>query len=169
MSWIWGILGTLLVAVALVLGIGAMLPQNHVVSRTTELAYPPERVWSTIADVAKYPSWRSGVTSVDLLPPPSGAQAAWREHDTHNGSLGFVASDAVSPTHFTTRISDTDKPFGGGWTFDIAPAPNGGSALTITERGEVYNPFFRFISRFVIGHTKTIDTYIADLKKRLAT
>ena len=168
MSWILWIVGVIVILVALVLGVGAMLPQNHVATRTVELPQPPDRVWNAVADVAKYPSWRSNVTSVDILPTPTGATAAWREHDRH-GSLAYVASDAVEPTHLTTRISDTDKPFGGGWTFDIAQSKSGGSILTITEHGEVYNPLFRFVSRFIIGHTATIDTYIGDLTKHLAS
>ena len=35
--------------------------------------------------------------------------------------------------------------------------------LRITEHGEVYNPLFRFISRVVIGQSRTIETYLRDL------
>ena len=35
----------------------------------------------------------------------------------------------------------------------------------ITENGEVYNPLFRFVSRFVMGHTRTIDTYLGDVAR----
>ena len=168
LSWFRWIVGALVLIVVLVLGVGAMLPQNHVASRTVQLPQSPDRVWSAISDVAKYPSWRSDVVSVDMLPVPSGAQVAWRENAKH-GSLSYVATDAVQPSHFATHITDTDKPFGGGWLFEISPARNGGSTLTITEYGEVYNPLFRFVSRFIIGHTRTIDTYIADLRKHIAT
>lgn len=35
--------------------------------------------------------------------------------------------------------------------------PDGaGTRVTITENGEVYNPLFRFVSRFLMGHTSTI-------------
>jgi hypothetical protein len=37
-------------------------------------------------------------------------------------------------------------------------------SLTITERGEVYNPFFRFVSRYVMGHTQSIDEFMAALR-----
>jgi hypothetical protein len=57
-------------------------------------------------------------------------------------------------------------PFGGTWTFDVAAAP-GGTSLTITEDGEVYNPIFRFMSKTVFSPYKTIDTYQADLRRRL--
>jgi hypothetical protein len=61
-----------------------------------------------------------------------------------------------------TRIADPEQPFGGTWTFELAPA-DGGTRLTITERGEVYNPIFRALGRFVFGHTATIDQYLRAL------
>lgn len=50
----------------------------------------------------------------------------------------------------------------------ILIVPDGsGSRLTITENGEIYNPVFRFVSRYVIGQTSTIDKYLTDLAPRL--
>lgn len=43
----------------------------------------------------------------------------------------------------------------------------GATELTVIEDGEVYNPLFRFVSRLIIGHTATIDVYLAALHKRL--
>ena len=48
----------------------------------------------------------------------------------------------------------------------IAPEPNG-TTLTITEDGEVYNPIFRFMSRFVFGHEATMATYLSAAQKKL--
>lgn len=46
-------------------------------------------------------------------------------------------------------------------------APSGsGTRVQITENGIVYNPLFRFVSRYLIGHTKTIDDYLHALGKR---
>lgn len=55
--------------------------------------------------------------------------------------------------------------FGGRWTYEIAPAPTG-SVLTITEHGEVYGALYRFMSRFVFGHYRTLETYARDLGGR---
>ena len=65
-----------------------------------------------------------------------------------------------------TRLAAKDLPFSGTWTYEIAP-DNQGTTLTITEHGEVFNPVFRFISRFVIGHTAQIDKYFDSLGTRL--
>jgi hypothetical protein len=67
------------------------------------------------------------------------------------------------PTLLVSRVTGENLPFGGTWTYRIAAAP-GGSELTITEDGEVYNVIFRFVSRFIIGHHATLDGYIANLQ-----
>ena len=35
--------------------------------------------------------------------------------------------------------------------------------VRITEDGQVYNPVFRFMSRFVFGHARTMDAYLRAL------
>jgi hypothetical protein len=72
------------------------------------------------------------------------------------------------PSLLVSRIADPSLPFGGTWTYRIQPAA-GGSAVTITEDGEVYNPFFRFMSRFVFGHTATLDEFLKNLQSRAGT
>ena len=41
------------------------------------------------------------------------------------------------------------------------------ASLTITENGEIYNPVFRFVSRFITGQTSTIDEYLRALGRKL--
>lgn len=41
-----------------------------------------------------------------------------------------------------------------------------GSRGRITERGEVYKPVFRFVSRFIIGHAATASAYLKSLGAR---
>jgi hypothetical protein len=66
-----------------------------------------------------------------------------------------------------TRIADPSLPFGGTWTYDLKPQGSG-TELTITEDGEVYNPIFRFMSKFVFSQTATIEAYQASLKRKLS-
>lgn len=44
---------------------------------------------------------------------------------------------------------------------EIAAAGEGRSRLTITEHGEIYNPIFRTLARFVFGYTTTMDSCLA--------
>jgi hypothetical protein len=63
------------------------------------------------------------------------------------------------------KIDATDLAFGGTWTYELRD-DRGGTEITITERGEVYNPIFRTLSRFVFGHTATIDAYMKSLSRK---
>jgi hypothetical protein len=66
-----------------------------------------------------------------------------------------------------TRIRDTDLGYSGQWTYSFTPE-NGGTLVTITEDGEVSNVLFRFMSRYIFGHTATIDGYLESLAKRFS-
>jgi hypothetical protein len=63
------------------------------------------------------------------------------------------------------KITDRKLPFGGTWTFEIAPVPEG-ATLRITENGFVSNPVFRFMSRFVFGYTDEMEKYLRSLAKK---
>jgi hypothetical protein len=69
------------------------------------------------------------------------------------------------PQRMVTQIADKNLPFGGSWTYLLTSTADG-CKLTITEHGEVYNPVFRVVSRFVIGQTRTIDSYLKNVAHR---
>ena len=153
MRWVLGIVGSLVVVVLVVVAIGYALPKSHVVSVSARYGAAPDALWATLTDVAAFPRWRNDLVRVELLPDENG-QRGWREHGRSDViTYRVVASDP--PRHIVTRIADESLPFGGTWTYELAPAA-GGTRLTITERGEVYNPIFRFVSRFVLGYTGTM-------------
>jgi hypothetical protein len=66
-----------------------------------------------------------------------------------------------------SRVADKSLPYSGSWTYDLESVPEG-TRVTITENGEVPNPIFRFLSKYVFGHTKTMETYLSDLQQKLS-
>lgn len=70
------------------------------------------------------------------------------------------ASD--EPSRMVTRIIDEGMPFGGSWTYELREI-EAGTDVRITENGVVYNPIFRFMSRFVMGHHGTLDAFLRNL------
>ena len=38
--------------------------------------------------------------------------------------------------------------------------------VRITEDGEIYNPIFRFVSRFVMGYETTMKQYLSSIGRR---
>jgi len=166
----WGgfaILGLILLLGIVVL-VGFALPQNHVASRSVTINRPIAEVWTTITRVEDFPAWRPSVRKVDVL---ARNPLRWREEGSDD-PLTLEAIEVREPTLFVTRIADENLPFGGRWVYELKAGSAGqqGSQttdITITEHGEVYNPIFRFVSRFFMDNTATINTYLSDLQKRL--
>ena len=157
------VLAVIVVAAIVVTAIGYALPKAHVASREQVVSRPAGEVFAALRDVNSYPNWRSDVTRVELL---AGTPAVrWREHGS-NGAIVFEFQQLEAPHRLVSRIADPSLPFGGTWTYVLTPEA-GGTRVAITEHGEVYNPLFRFMSRFVFGHTATIDRFIEDLGKHL--
>ena len=124
---------------------------------------PPDTIYSLLSDVDRYPTWRPGVKALDRQSDRDG-HPAWTE--TVSGmKIPLYFERMERPTLLVARIAGPSLPFGGTWTYRIAPAP-GGSEVTITEDGEVYNPIFRFMSRFVFGHYATLDEFVRNLEAR---
>ena len=158
--WIFTIIAGILILIAL---IGWLLPKEHTVTREARFHQPPEILWKTITDIVAMPSWREGLKSLKRLPDHNG-QPSWSE-TLDSGTIPLETESSQPPTKLVTRIADPKLPFGGSWIYEIAPAPDG-STLRITENGEVYNPIFRFLSRFVFGHSATVETYLKSMAKR---
>ena len=146
--------------------VGYLLPVKHEATVTARVPATPEQVWQALTDVAAYPTWRGDVTSVEMLPTDSG-HVAWREQG-RNGAISYVIEHADAPRRLVTRITDESLPFGGTWEYVVTPDRTG-SRVRITEHGEVYNPVFRFVSRFVMGHTATASAYLRALGARFGT
>lgn len=162
MKWVLIALGVVVGLCLLVAVIGMLLPVKHVASRTTTLNVTPDVLWRRITTVGELPSWRKGLQKVEVLPDRNG-HTVWKEFDSRGDAITFEMVESDPPRRLVTRIADTNLAFGGSWTYEIAPAVEG-SSLTITENGEVYNPIFRFVSRFIMGHHTSIDQYLEGLK-----
>ncbi|HYB96977.1 MAG TPA: hypothetical protein VEC39_18540 [Vicinamibacterales bacterium] len=142
MRWIIVIAGSLIALLGVTASIGYFLPVAHEASRSADFNQPPEAVFALIADTANYRTW-------------------WDGADVRSEIV-----ERVPHTKLVTRIAGETQ-FGGTWTFDVAPTPSG-SRLTITERGEIYNPIFRTLSKFVFGYTSTMESYLAAASKKLS-
>ena len=157
------ILGAL---VLLILVIGWSLPVRHTASSEMTINTTAGRLYNLITDIEKYPEWRSSVDRTERLADSAG-KTRFREFGS-NGTILFEVESAQPNQRVVTRIADKSLPFGGNWTYELVPRGES-TTLRITENGEVYNPLFRFVSRFVMGHTRTIDTYLQDARKHFAS
>jgi hypothetical protein len=121
-------------------------------------------VWTALTDRSAFPSWRRDVKRIELL-PDAASHPSWREHGGHD-AITYVAETQEAPRRLVSRIADKNLPYGGSWEYRIEPDGTSGSMVTVIERGSVYNPVFRFVSRFFMGHTSTIDSFLRALGKK---
>jgi uncharacterized protein YndB with AHSA1/START domain len=164
LKWIVIVVVVLVALVAVAAAIGLFLPKGHQASRTVVYAAPPEAVFAAIAAFDRFPEWRSGVTSVEML-SSGGGPVRFREVGP-NGAVIYTVEAREPNSRLVTRIDDPSQPFGGSWTLTLKPAPSG-TVLTITEDGEIYNPIFRVMAKLFFSPYDTIDTYQADLGRHL--
>lgn len=160
-KWMAALAGVPVAAAALVTGVGALLPREHVAVAETVL--PAEAAWAAemIRNVERHPEWRGGVRGIrNVRRGPAGTD--YVEH-SQDGEIAFRLVEEQPGARFRSTIADPQLPFGGYWLFRLSP-DGAGTRLRIEEHGFVANPIFRFVARFVFGHERNIRRYLADLE-----
>jgi hypothetical protein len=154
------LIAAIVLLILAVVAIGGLLPKRHVVSRSASFHTTPEKLFSLIAGAQ---NWRPDVTRSEILPAEKGRELV-RETTSDGETITYELLDRTPPTSLKRRIATENLPYSGTWTFSLQP--NGeNTVVRITEDGQVHNPVFRFMSRLVFGHTRTMDNYLRALGK----
>jgi hypothetical protein len=167
MAWVlWtvgGLVGAIAVAAVVMIVIGMMLPKAHVASRMIHLNQPAETVWATVTDFANWTDWNTRITSMVRMDDQDGCEV-WNMKSSF-GDMPSAIVERVAPSRLVTKIADPKLPFGGTWTWRIEPDADG-CTVRITEDGEIYNPFFRFMSRYIFGYDGTMKGFLLALGQK---
>lgn len=157
------IVGVVLIAILAVVVVGFLTPADHQASRTLKTRQTPQAVWDAINDHANEPKWRDDVASVTAAGEQNG-KPVWLESYKDGNTVKLATTLSTPPTRMIREIAE-EGPFSGRWEIDITPTPDG-SDVKITEIGNVPNPVFRFVSKFVIGHTYQMEKYLTSLARK---
>lgn len=152
------LIGILAILAALYVA-GLMIPQEHTVRLERTIPnHTPSSLQALILQVDKYPQWRKDLKSVELI---AANPLRYRETTGH----GQITFELTSPgeSEFQIRIADESLPFGGTWRLGIFKVPTG-TKVAIVESGIVKSPFYRVISKFVIGYERSISNYLDALE-----
>lgn len=164
MLWILFVMGTIVaILVAVIVG-GLATPRDHVAGRSMVVPVALDRVWQIVRDIEHYADWRHELEDVAVVTDDP-TQVRWREISTR-GSLTFGITTDEPPHRFVARILDEDLPFSGEWLWELV-ADGDHTRISITERGRINNPVFRFIRTHISGHTRSIDSYLRALATHL--
>jgi hypothetical protein len=140
--------------------IGSLLPKRHAVSRSASYQATPGQLFRLIAGPQ---NWRPDVLHCEAIPDTNGRELT-RETTRDGSTIIYETLDRVPDRSMKRRIATPNLPYSGTWTYSLEPS-NESTIVRITENGEVYNPIFRFMSRFVLGQTRTMDAYLHALGK----
>lgn len=166
LSWLAIALGSLVGLGLVIYAVGAMLPRAHVARVEALIAAPPSRVAALVREVEAQPQWRKRVTAIEVVERRADG-LRYVERQGRDAIL-FDFAETVPGARFTGTIADPRLPFGGCWTWDIAPE-GAGTRVRIEEDGEVRSPVFRFFARFVFGYEATMRSWLADLERAAAS
>lgn len=153
--------GLLIIIVSLIVLVGMLLPQSHRATRTARFGQSAETVWKALTDYVAHSQWRTGLKEMKRLEDLEGNEI-WKEVRGRGDSITYMTVESEPPRMLKSRIIN-NKQFGGTWTWEIEPEGEEACTLTITEDGEIYNPVFRFMARFVMGYRATMSRYLTDL------
>ena len=170
LSFLVGLVGVLGLAVAAAYLDGRRLPVTHTASVSAVLPAAPARVLGLIADVAAGPKWRPQVKAIQLLPDEDG-HPHWVEDLGRGRTMEFVAveSGPVGADGRARRVVQIQgKDFGGEWMYELSPGLAADETkLTITEKGSVTSPLYRFLMVRVFGVRRSLEVYLQDLRGAL--
>jgi hypothetical protein len=162
LKWLLLAVGVLAAVIVGVVLIGYSLPVKHTASVQVPVNGTPEQVFALITDVANAPTWRTGLERVAV----HGREPLRFTELSTNGDITYVQDAYEAPRLFRSRIENGRAlGFGGTWTWELQPSGDG-TLLTITEHGEVYNPLFRVLSKYVFGHYSGLEQYASDVARR---
>lgn len=159
------VLGSLAALIGLAVLVGSLLPVKHTATAERNLSVPRSLVWNVITDFGSASKWVKGVARVERVGTEGGAEI-WREFDSKGDGISYKTESIDRPFCVTRRIADKGLPYGGSWTISVESA-GAGTVVKVREDGEVYNPFFRFVSKFIIGHKRTVMNYLNSLEAHM--
>lgn len=157
------VFGVLVILIVAVLVIGLLTPEEHLASRTLKTKQSPQVIWDAINDHADEPKWRDDVASVSSVGEKN-RKPVWQENYKDGNTVQLATTESKPPTRLVREIAE-EGPFSGRWEIDISPTPEG-SNVKITEIGKVPNPIFRFVSKYVLGHTTQMTKYLTSLANK---
>ncbi|HYK52170.1 MAG TPA: hypothetical protein VEV38_01395 [Candidatus Eremiobacteraceae bacterium] len=160
--WIGAVIGLVVLLFVVAIAIGTSLPIAHVATCSAQYKQSPATLRAAVADDATSTSWRSDVKAVHREATSNG-ETRWVE--TYNSGQTLPYLERLNSWGIDRRIDDPDLPFADEWKYKFQSS-GGGTQMTISEFGEIYNPVFRLIEHFFTGYSATIKTYMTDLGKK---
>lgn len=153
----------LLVIAILPLVIGLFLPTERTFVKTSQFKSSPQEIWNVITDIKEQEEWRSDVKSIEMINTQKGKEK-WTEIPKRGKPITFQVKTYEPPKRFDIEIVESG--FSGYWEGRINEK-NGVTEIEFKEVVVINNPYFKTLSLLFIDLNKTMDLYLANLRKKL--
>jgi uncharacterized membrane protein len=170
--WFWiliivgGLVGLMLLFAIVAVLVGLRYDKQHVALRSIRVKQTAEAVWEVIRNHGNEPAWQPQLKSVRRLPDHDGHEV-WeiQYKGAGNPPMTLETTESMPPTRLVRTIADAKQVFSGRWEFALTPG-DGGTQVTITEHGEIPNPFFRGMFRMFANPAMYIEMYLKALAQK---
>lgn len=162
-GWVWVVVGVVVVPPVVLAILGARRPARHVASvRALFPGVPAEVLWTAVSSIRGWPEWNPDIRKVEPGPDQDGdpvflVTARW-------GRMPFRVVLHDEP-RMVVQTGESGRSFSGSWSFEIEKREPG-SALLLTEAGEVKNPLIRGLM-FLHDEHETMRRFAEALAKHL--
>ena len=153
----------LLVIVILPLVIGSFLATERTFVKTAQFKSSPQDIWNVIRDIKGQEEWRDDVESIEMINVKKGKEK-WTEIPKKGRPISFQVKTYDPPNRFDIAIVESG--FSGYWEGKINEK-NGLTDIEFKEVVVISNPYFKTLSYLFLDLNKTMDLYLANLKKKL--
>lgn len=148
------IIGLLIAAVLIVLGVGLFLPNEYRVERSIEIEAAPEVVFDQVSALKNWTAWSPWMAKDPSIEnsysgPEAGvgAKVTWTSEDSGNGSQTITFSDRPKRIETHLDFGDMGKPKAD-WTFE----PSGeGTQVTWGLSGTASGPLGGYFAKMMDG------------------
>lgn len=159
MKWLKRAVLTVAAIIALLLGIGLLLPSGFKVQRSVVVNAPAARIYPLIADPRQWKNWavwnqRDPAMQMQYSGPDSGAGAkwTWQSKTEGNGAMEFTA--AVPDKHIDYALSFPDLGMTSRGQLRLVP-DGAGTRVTWTNEGDMgrspVNRYFGLVMDRMVG------------------
>lgn len=164
MAWIVGVVSVVFVSVVAVYFVGLLLSPKTTASVSGRIEAEPQQVWDYVINTSA-PGSSESPTRAHQATSEQGSTTSVRP--PRDGQPGITVEKRIDAELLVVTFDDGRHPYVGTWTFELDQV-HGGTLLTVTEHGEISDPFYRALSRVLFRDTSKLGEYVDNARRALS-
>ncbi|MCB1191549.1 MAG: SRPBCC family protein [Leptospiraceae bacterium] len=165
MKIVWIIIGVFFVLLIALLSIGFVSSKEFKGELVAEVDGSEEQVWKLLNDIENLPSRRKEIVKIELLEQnPTAGYIKWKEYTDMGGYILFEVMEKNPPHRLVLNMKESTFGMTGIWVYELNPADEGKTLVTISESSTLDNFMLRILFAF-IGRDANLKEEVKLIKK----